>query len=106
MFSIFLSVGAVSAGQAKTLSRLDFFVKGSSCAACLIRIEKKLRQAPGVLKATVSIYRPHAAVVIFEPKKLTRADILKILSLEKTSADSLIEEQIKEMPLLITPKLH
>lgn len=93
-----------SAAEAAGLRRFDFLVKGSSCAACLIRLEKRLRCAPGVVKATVSIYKPFAAVVIIDPAKCSRKEIVRVLALEKTRPEPIMEEEIATVPLLLTPK--
>lgn len=104
--AVFLWSGNLyNAAEAAGLRRFDFLVKGSSCAACLIRLEKRLRRAPGVVKATVSIYKPYAAVVIIDPAKCNKKEIVRVLALEKTRPESIIEEEIPTVPLLLTPNL-
>lgn len=89
--------------SAKGLKRVDLVVTGSSCASCLIRIEKKLRTTPGVLKAMVSVYRPYPAVVIYNSDKTSLAALKKVLESEKASAEKTVEVQVKEVPALLLP---
>ncbi len=89
--------------SAKGLRRVDLIVAGSSCASCLIRIEKKLRTTPGVLKAMVSVYRPYAAVVIYNSDKTSLAALKTVLESEKASAEKIVEVQVKEVPALLLP---
>lgn len=89
--------------SAKGLTRVDLVVTGSSCASCLIRIEKKLRTSPGVLKAMVSVYRPYPAVVIYNSDKTSLAALKKVLESEKASAEKIVEVQVKEVPALLLP---
>jgi len=88
---------------AKGLKRVDLVVSGSSCASCLIRIEKKLRATPGVLKAMVSVYRPYAAVVIYNSDKTSLAALKQVLESEKAGAEKIVEVQVKEVPALLLP---
>lgn len=89
--------------SAKGLKRVDLVVSGSSCASCLIRIEKKLRATPGVLKAMVSVYRPYPAVVVYNSDKTSLAALKKVLESEKASAEKIVEVQVKEVPALLLP---
>ncbi len=86
-----------------SLHRADLVVAGSSCAACLIRIEKKLKARPGVLKAMVSIYRPYAAIVVYDNAKTSIKDLTKVFAAENASANKVVDHEIKEVPVLLLP---
>jgi copper chaperone CopZ len=89
--------------SAKGLKRVDLVVSGSSCASCLIRIEKKLRTTPGVLKAMVSVYRPYPAVIIYNSERTSLVALKKVLESEKAGAEKIVEVQVKEVPALLLP---
>ena len=56
--------------------RIDVPIEGMSCAACAIRIEKKLKSLDGVQKATVNFATAHATV-LFDPGKVSLGMIRK-----------------------------
>lgn len=89
-----------------SLHRADFRVEGASCVACLRRIAKALRDAKGVLKADVSIYRPYWAIVIYD-SKATAFDKLQapILKQEKVRFSDIEDKTIAELPLIVIPKV-
>ena len=103
LVAILLPLVYSSAAWAATLRRVDMIVAGSSCASCLIRIEKKLKTTPGVLKAMVSVYRPYSAVVIYDSAKTSMAEISKVLSSEKARPDQAVDVSIKAVPALLLP---
>ena len=76
----------------------------SSCAACLIRIEKRLKSHKGVLKATVSIYQPYPAIVIYDPGKADWKAIEKILLSERVEARNVASKNIDEIPAVLVPE--
>ncbi|CAN5293756.1 hypothetical protein BH11CYA1_BH11CYA1_48150 [soil metagenome] len=106
LFAILLPAIFSSAAMAAALRRVDMIVGGSSCASCLIRIEKKLKASPGVLKAMVSVYRPYAAVVIYDAGKTSMAEITKVLSSEKAQAEQPVDVPIKTVPALLLPAIN
>lgn len=97
------SLLTATSAYAKGLRRVDMVVSGSSCASCLIRIEKKLKATPGVLKAMVSVYRPYAAVIVYDSTKTSISAINKILAEEKAGSDQVVEVSIKTVPALLMP---
>ncbi len=86
------------------LHRVDMVVSGSSCAACLIRLEKKLRAEKGVLKVVVSIYKPYKAVVIYDQHATNWPAINKVLESEKVTATDFKDSIISDIPLVLQPK--
>ncbi len=86
-----------------SLKRADMVVAGSSCAACLIRIEKRLKARPGVLKAMVSVYRPYAAIVVYDTAKTSMKDLAKVFAAENATAVKVIDHEIAEVPVLLLP---
>ena len=88
------------------LHRLDFVVAGSSCVVCLRRVEQKIGHARSVLKAAVSIYPPHAAVVIYDSRKSSAGDIFKSLSGEPVKIQHLSESTVEKIPQVLIPDVH
>lgn len=103
LVAVLLPLLVCRAASAKDLRRVDMLIGGSSCASCLIRIEKKLKATPGVLKAMVSVYRPYPAVVIYDCKKTSIAALRKVLESEKASAEKTLDVKLKEVPALLMP---
>jgi hypothetical protein len=89
---------------AASMTRADMVITGSSCAACLIRIEKKLKAQPGVLKALVSIYKPYSAIIVYDPSRTSLAALNKIISKENAVAARVVEEKLTDLPALLVPK--
>lgn len=89
---------------AQTYKRADFNVEGTSCAACLIRIEKKLKKLPGVARATVSIYRPYSAIVIYDPNKTSFEKVKAVLEGEKARAAGISFENVHSLPIILLPR--
>jgi copper chaperone CopZ len=79
-------------------------VSGSSCATCLIRLEKKLKAEKGVVKVVVSILRPFKSVVIYDERVTNWTTINKVLEDEKVTATGLKDTAIAEIPLVLEPK--
>ncbi len=63
-----------NAGYAPTVEKVTVPINGISCASCVTAIENALRQAPGVLVATVN-FATNAATVEFVPATTTVADV-------------------------------
>jgi len=100
-----LSQCVVLARNAKTmLHRVDMQVEGSSCASCLIRLEKKIRAEKGVLKVVVSIYRPYKSAVVYDPAQTNWQLINRALESEKVTAAHFTDTAINEIPLVLQPK--
>lgn len=95
---------ASKAASAKLYKRADFTVAGASCAACLIRIEKKLKSLKGVEKASVSIYRPYSAIVIYDPQRTSFEKVSGILSSEKAKPAAVSMEEIRTIPIILLPR--
>lgn len=95
---------ALPAALAADLHRADFRVEGSSCAACLRRVSKKLHAAPGVVKADVSIFRPYWGLVIYDAEKTTAAKIFDAAKDERVTMAELEDVKIAELPTIVIPK--
>lgn len=88
------------------LHRLDFRVSGSSCAACLGRIRKRIDKVKGVYEVAVAIKPPYGVAVIYDSTK-TNMDKL----LEAAKKDEKLEIQFHDMkdgkidalPLILVP---
>lgn len=86
------------------LQRADFRVTGASCVACLRRVAKRLREAPGVLKADVSIFRPYWGLVIYDKKKTTLKKVLDGAVEDKVQYAEVTDVSIGELPTVVLPK--
>jgi Cu+-exporting ATPase len=61
--------------------KLTLVISGMDCASCSMNIERGLKAVDGVVGANVN-YLLGKAIVEFDPKKLKREDLVKIV--EKT----------------------
>ncbi len=52
-----------------SLRRAEFYVGHAGCGVCIRRMERVLRQAPGVRKAEIDVRRPFAAIIYFDAAK-------------------------------------
>ncbi len=103
LFTSIVSAWLTPQPVSASLKRADMVVAGSSCAACLIRIEKKLKARPGVLKAMVSVYRPYAAIVVYDNAKTSMKDLAKVFAAENATAVKVVDHEIAEVPVLLLP---
>ena len=88
----------------QVLHRVDMLIAGSSCATCLIRLEKKLRAEKGVLKVVVSIFKPFKAAVIYDQTQTNWKTINQVLEGEKVTAANFKDDHINDVPLVLEPK--
>lgn len=93
-----------NAGAKPSLQRADFRVTGASCVACLRRVAKRMREAPGVLKADVSIFRPYWSLVIYDKKKTTLKKVLDAAVEDKVKFAEVTDVSIAEMPVVLLPR--
>ncbi|GEM_PF-1999404 len=91
-------------GHQRHYRRADMLIAGSSCAVCLMRVERKLKGVPGVKKAAVSIYRPYPAIVIYDPDKTNLTEIINSLKGEPVVVARVQDEEINKVPEVIVPK--
>lgn len=83
--------------------RLDFQVKGVSCVSCIRRVAKGLKNMKGVVKADVSIYYPHWAVVILDKSKADETKVIQAVRKEKVDVTRMTRQDLKEVPVLVVP---
>ena len=62
--------------SADGLRRLDFLIKGKSCATCLLGIQKRVKAMPGVVKVAVMLKAPYGASIIYESAKIDQEKLL------------------------------
>jgi copper chaperone CopZ len=89
----------------KALHRVDFMVNGTSCATCLLRIERELKKAPGVVKAAVSILSPYPGVVIYDANKTTFEEVLTALKNETATLSNQNDVSITKIPAVLLPAI-
>ncbi len=70
------TLGTVAAGRSEpVLERCDLAITGMHCAACIGRVEKAIKQVPGVQDATVSLLAERA-VVTFDASQAKAEDLV------------------------------
>lgn len=89
------------------LHRLDFLIKGTSCAVCLIAIENKLKAAPGVLKLAVMLKYPYGTSIIYDAKQISRESILHIPPNHNKSVtlSDIHDTHLKQVPEALIPPI-
>jgi len=87
------------------LHRLDFIVKGKSCASCLFKMQKRLEALLGVAKVGIMLRKPFAGVVIFDSTKVDQAKILQVAHGDEASISFVQVEEapIAKIPLILIP---
>jgi len=95
---------SAQAAEKADLHRVDMQVLGSSCAACLIRLEKKLKAEKGVVKVVVSIFKPFKSAIIFDASRTNWKKINQVLAAEKVRADKFRETTVGSVPLVLEPE--
>ncbi|HEY9677975.1 MAG TPA: hypothetical protein V6C76_08190 [Drouetiella sp.] len=93
--------------NAKALHRLDFRVKGKSCAVCLLNIQKHVGTVPGAIKAAVQLQPPYAAVVLFDSSKTNSKTLLNVAKegYPEVSFEAIEDKPIDKLPLVLVPKV-
>ncbi len=86
------------------LYRADFRVSGASCVGCLRRVAKILRTHKGVLKADVSIFKPHWAIAIYNADEVSLDQLAEACKTEKVKFEEVEDKPIAEVPLIVIPK--
>jgi hypothetical protein len=91
--------------HANALHRLDFAVKGTSCPACLLKMQKRADAAKGVAKAAIMLRKPYCGVVIFDSSKTTKDELLKVLKGDekKVSFEKVEDAAVDKMPTILIP---
>lgn len=87
------------------LHRMDFRVTGKGCAACLLKIQKKLQTSPGVARVAIMLRKPYGATVIYDATKTSSDKILAIAKDSEQAARYLdvIDKPIPKIPLVLVP---
>lgn len=92
------------------LRRMDCRVEGSTCAACLGRIRKRIDKLDAVLKAAVSIKKPYGLVAIYDSTRTNKDKILEEGMREEKSTDlkflDVQDEACPKPPLVLWPKYN
>lgn len=92
------------------LRRMDCRVEGSTCAACLGRIRKRIDKMDAVLKAAVSIKKPYGLVAIYDSTKTNKDKILEEGLKEEKSTElkflDVLDEKCPKVPLVLWPKYN
>lgn len=90
------------------LRRLDFRIKGKSCAVCLIGIENRLKATLGVLKVAVMLRYPYGASIIYDAMKTNEKTLLEAAT-DNDKSISLVavkETHLKTLPVILVPPVN
>lgn len=87
------------------LHRMDFRVVGKGCAACLLKIQKKLQATPGVIRVAIMLRKPYGATVIYDAKITSQEKILDIAKDQERAARymDVIDRSIARIPIVLVP---
>lgn len=87
------------------LHRLDFVVKGTSCPACLLKVQKRIEKTKGVAQAAVMLNKPYGAVCIYDSTKVDQDKVLLAAKGDEKSLsfDMIEDAAIPKIPLILIP---
>jgi copper chaperone CopZ len=91
------------------LRRLDWRVTGSSCAACLGRIRKRVDKEKGVFEVAVAIKKPYGVAVIYDGTKTNKDKLLEAAKKDEKLEimfHDMVDEKIDNPPLILVPKYN
>lgn len=91
----------------KELRRLDFRVTGSSCAACLGRIRRRIDKSSGVFDVAVAIRKPYGVAVIYDSTKTDKDKLMEAAKKDEKldiMFHDALDDKIAEPPLVLVPK--
>jgi copper chaperone CopZ len=91
----------------KGLHRLDFRLEKASCATCILKVRKALRESPGVVACEISIKKPYGGVLFFNPAKMNidkvRTAAMAADPHHKVQVVEPLEKAVPRVPSLIVP---
>lgn len=74
-----------------SLEKREIQVKGMTCAACVARVERKLKSTPGVIDATVNL-ATEKATVTYAAGELSIHDVLKAINEAGYESEEIIDQ--------------
>ncbi|MCH8205054.1 MAG: heavy-metal-associated domain-containing protein, partial [Candidatus Hydrogenedentes bacterium] len=77
-------------------ARIDLKIGGMTCAGCVNTVEKALRDAPGVISASVNLMTEQGTVA-FDPDKASRGDLVAAVEATGYSA-TVLRAEMPEAP--------
>ncbi len=80
-----------SEGYGVLINRIDFAVKGMTCAACVAAVEKALRSLDGVMNVTVNLASEKASVE-YIPTLVSFTDFKRVIAEAGYNAEEITEE--------------
>ena len=91
------------------LHRLDYRVTGSSCAACLGRIRKRIDKEKGVYEVAVAIKPPYGVAVIYDSTKTNKDKLLEAAKKDEkldVYFHDMEDVKVDKEPMIIVPKFN
>jgi hypothetical protein len=91
--------------NANALHRLDFRVVGKSCAVCLHRMQERMKELNGTVRAEVMMKKPYGVVVVYDSTKV-KADKILDKCKEGVPEVTLVDVKdtaIKKIPIVLVP---
>lgn len=74
-----------------SLEKRELQVKGMTCAACVTRVERKLKSTPGIIDATVNL-ATEKATVTYDAGELSIHDVLKAINEAGYESEEIVDQ--------------
>jgi hypothetical protein len=96
--------GGISVNM-NALRRIDFVIKGTSCPACLLKVQKRLEKTQGVAQAGIMLNKPYGGVCIYDGSKIDKSKLLLVAAGDEklVTFDQVEDASIAKMPLILVP---
>jgi len=103
---LLVAIPAACAPAHAGLHRMDFSVKGTSCAVCLISIQSTLKNNTAVEKVAVMLKKPYGGVVVYDAAKTNFDKLFKpvLARFKKVSITVIEDKPIEHVPMILVPK--
>jgi len=87
------------------LRRLDFRIKGKSCAVCLLGIKRRIDGLSGTVKVVVMLKKPYGASIIYDSKQINEQKLLDAAKANEPMITllDLKDEAIAKVPEVFIP---
>jgi hypothetical protein len=87
------------------LHRLDFAVKGTSCPACLKKMQIRVDGCTGVVRAAIMLRKPFGGVVIYDASKTSKEKVFAVLKGDekKVTFEQIEDAPVAKLPVILVP---
>lgn len=100
-----ITAGKTSKYNPNALRRFDFRIEGKSCAVCLMKIQTKFKETPGVVKVAVMLRRPYGAVVVYDGGVVSKDKLMDIAlhTEDGVKVKQATDGRIDKIPTILIP---